>query len=123
VRRERPNQKRASLGDEIVRGLTSMRDDLAKGRGVRGHYTVRTVRAVPPPRRWSAKEVRAVRERLGASQAVFAALLGVSVKTVQSWEQGGKPQPIARRLLDCVRDEPGRWAALLAMSSVSQPAA
>lgn len=50
------------------------------------------VRAVP--------SVAAVRERTGLSQAAFAKLLGVSVRTLQEWEQGRRaPSGAARTLL------------------------
>jgi len=45
-------------------------------------------------------DVRAVREKVGVSQAAFAALLGVSPRTLQDWEQGRrKPSGPARSLL------------------------
>jgi putative transcriptional regulator len=44
--------------------------------------------------------VASIRERTGLSQARFAALLGVSVRTVQEWEQGRRaPSGAARTLL------------------------
>jgi putative transcriptional regulator len=44
--------------------------------------------------------VAAIRERTGLSQAHFAALLGVSVRTLQEWEQGRRaPSGAARTLL------------------------
>ncbi len=45
-------------------------------------------------------DVRAVREKTGLSQSAFAALIGVSLRTLQDWEQGRrKPQGPARSLL------------------------
>lgn len=44
--------------------------------------------------------VNVIRERTGLSQAKFAALLGVSVRTLQEWEQGRRaPSGAARTLL------------------------
>jgi len=41
-----------------------------------------------------------IRERTGLSQAQFAALLGVSIRTLQEWEQGRRaPSGAARTLL------------------------
>ena len=45
-------------------------------------------------------DAKAIRERLGLSQSRFAALLGVSVRTLQDWEQGRRaPSGAARTLL------------------------
>ncbi|MEO8144345.1 MAG: helix-turn-helix domain-containing protein [Betaproteobacteria bacterium] len=44
--------------------------------------------------------VSSVRERTGLSQSRFARLLGVSVRTLQEWEQGRRaPSGAARTLL------------------------
>ena len=54
------------------------------------------------------------RRRTGLSQAKFAALLGVSVRTLQGWEQGRKqPSGAARTLLAIARTNP---KALLAVA-------
>ena len=53
------------------------------------------------------------RQSTGLSQAQFAALLGVSVRTLQGWEQGRKqPSGAARTLLTIARTNP---QALLAV--------
>jgi putative transcriptional regulator len=47
------------------------------------------------------------REKTGLSQSEFAALLGVSVRTLQGWEQGRKqPSGAARTLLSIARINP-----------------
>lgn len=47
-----------------------------------------------------AQDVQAIREGMGLSQAAFAALLGVSPRTLQDWEQGRRqPTGPARSLL------------------------
>ena len=45
-------------------------------------------------------DVQAVREKLGASQAQFSLMIGVSVATLRNWEQGRRtPQGPAQALL------------------------
>jgi putative transcriptional regulator len=52
-------------------------------------------------------DVKAVREHVGLSQSAFAALLGVSVRTLQDWEQGRrKPTGPARSLLRIAEKHP-----------------
>ena len=51
--------------------------------------------------------VSSVREKTGLSQLKFAALLGVSVRTVQEWEQGRRaPSGAARTLLTVAARNP-----------------
>jgi putative transcriptional regulator len=51
--------------------------------------------------------VRAIRERTGLSQSEFAILIGVSVKTLQNWEQERRrPTGPAAALLRIIGSEP-----------------
>lgn len=55
------------------------------------------------------------RQKTGLSQAKFAALLGVSVRTLQGWEQGRKqPSGAARTLLAIAHANP---KAILAVAA------
>lgn len=56
-----------------------------------------------PVRPLSAEEIRALREREGASQAVFARYLNVTTGLVSQWERGEKhPQGASLKLLSLV---------------------
>ena len=62
-----------------------------------------------PSRRFeiSAPDVKKIRENYGLSQSAFAALLGISVKTIQNWEQGRRtPHGAARVLLQVAAKYP-----------------
>jgi putative transcriptional regulator len=62
-----------------------------------------------PRRRWQIAEpdVAAIREAYDLSQEQFAALLGISVRTLQNWEQGRRrPQGPARVLLRVAAEHP-----------------
>jgi putative transcriptional regulator len=51
--------------------------------------------------------VRAIREGLGKSQSEFARMIGVSLSTLQNWEQGRRrPQGPARALLKVAAHDP-----------------
>src|ERR1700683_1888110 len=56
-----------------------------------------------PFRRLTAAEIKALREREGASQAVFARYLNVTTGLVSQWERGEKrPQGATLKLLSLV---------------------
>ena len=60
-------------------------------------------------------DVKAVRSRLGKSQAEFARMIGVSIATLQNWEQGRRrPLGPARALLRVAANNPKAVAAALA---------
>ncbi|MDR2903829.1 MAG: helix-turn-helix domain-containing protein [Clostridiales bacterium] len=55
----------------------------------------------------SVEEIKGTREKLGMSQSIFAIVLGVSTKTVQSWETGRyMPDGAARRLITMLQLDP-----------------
>ena len=59
-------------------------------------------------------DVKAIRHRLRKSQAEFARMIGVSVSTLQNWEQGRRrPEGPARALLRVATDNPNAVAAAL----------
>ncbi|SFX43239.1 DNA-binding transcriptional regulator [Ruminococcus sp. XPD3002] len=67
----------------------------------KGEKTARSERVtiIPPPN-VSASEVRELRLRLNMTQSAFAALMGVTNKTVEAWEKGtNTPAGTARRMI------------------------
>ena len=77
--------------------LESAKEALAHARGKR---SLRTVVLPSPPEPMDADDVRELRSRLEASQAVFASYLNVSKKLVQAWEANRRtPEGAALRLL------------------------
>lgn len=69
-------------------------------------HDLRTTTLPRPPVVMKTAEIAALRQTMKASQAVFAHYLNVSVKTVQSWEQGKKPSGAALKLLSIAKKNP-----------------
>ncbi len=75
------SKRKRNIGLEIRDGLRELK---------RGDYS----RIIEIP------NVAEIRQRVGLSQSRFATLLGVSVRTLQDWEQGRRaPSGAARTLL------------------------
>lgn len=68
------------------------------------------MRGEPIPHRrttLSKVNVRGLRDQLGLTQADFADMIGVSIRTLQNWEQGRRePEGPAKALLRVVEREP-----------------
>ena len=77
------------IGQEVLDGIR----EIKAGRGKRYYVSV--------------SPIAGTRLKAGLSQARFAALLGVSKRTLQQWEQGRrKPSGAARTLLKVVERHP-----------------
>lgn len=71
----------------------------------KGKKTLRTrfIDLPEPPIEYSAKDIKKIREKGRYSQGIFALILNVSVRTVQSWETGSRvPSHSALRLLEII---------------------
>lgn len=56
-----------------------------------------------PPAKYKPKEIQQIRKNIHYSQGLFAKVLNVSIKTVQSWEIGERtPSHAALRLLEII---------------------
>ena len=76
--------------------------------GVMNTMTMREFDALclPPVRNLSAAQIKRLRMRNKASQAVFAAYLNTSPSTVQKWEQGQKkPNGPSLKLLNLIEQK------------------
>lgn len=64
--------------------------------------------------RFKPADIKAIREKLGVSQSEFAMMIGVSVSTLQNWEQGRRqPDGPARALLKVAAENPEAVAEAL----------
>ena len=109
------------IGKELIGGLRELSDSLKRAERISDKFTCHTVVLDFQPTEYDAASVKKVRKMLGASQAIFARFLGVTVKTVQSWEQGQSlPSEMARRFLDEIRAEPQHWLKRLRRMAVAK---
>lgn len=66
-----------------------------------------TTLTVEPIERFKPEEIRSIRLETGLTQFLFAKYMGVSVKTVEAWEEGrNHPEGTACRLLSMTRNDP-----------------
>jgi putative transcriptional regulator len=81
--------------DELMESVQEM-DEIVKGKKKAARIT-----------EYPAPAVREIRERLNYTQESFAAVLGVSKRTLQNWEQGRRqPTGAARSLLKIAEYNP-----------------
>jgi putative transcriptional regulator len=84
--------------------------ETAKGLHKAGAMQATTLRefdalCLPPVKEFTPTQIKRLRERNKASQAVFAAYLNTSPSTVQKWEQGQKrPNGPSLKLLNLVAE-------------------
>lgn len=113
----RPSSSRTrgtAAGREILGALTELAESLGRGERESERFTVHTVQRPANPLPYDGPAVRATRDLVGASQSLFAALLGVSTVLVQHWEAGQRtPAAWACRLLDEVNRDPDHWRGML----------
>ncbi|MBC1458308.1 helix-turn-helix domain-containing protein [Listeria newyorkensis] len=56
---------------------------------------------------YTAKDIKAFRQKVELTQSTFAELMGISVKTVEAWESGrNNPNGSASRLLQLIEANP-----------------
>ena len=63
--------------------------------------------SIEPVPEMQAEDIKAIRKNVGMTQVLFAALMGVSAKTVEAWEAGrNTPEGPARRMLAMFQTDP-----------------
>lgn len=90
-----------SVYESIITGLNEA-IDYEKGKG-----TARVMKCtVAPIPDFTAEEIKSLRHTLNMTQNTFAALMGVSSKTVEAWEAGTNvPLGTARRMLGLLKSD------------------
>lgn len=92
------------MTDKLLKAM----HDTAKGLHEAGTLDAMTMRefdalCLPPVKTFTPIQIKRLRSRYKASQAVFAAFLNTSPSTVQKWEQGQKkPNGPSLKLLNLV---------------------
>ena len=94
----------------MAKKILHVAHETAKGLHKSGAMDARTMRefdvlCLPPVKAYSARQIKRIRQKNKASQAVFAAYLNTSLSTVQKWEQGQKkPNGPSLKLLNLVAE-------------------
>src|SRR5271157_786273 len=105
--------RRLPVADQIRKGLEE------SVRHAKGETTLKTTTLEVPdrPPELGAEDITRIRLNNQMSQAVFAQLLNVSPKTVQSWEHGTrKPSQAALRLIQVFERNPHGVFSVVGMS-------
>lgn len=112
--------ERKTGGESMIAGLQKILDVIKSGEPIERHFTVRTAKLEIDPRRYGPADIKAIREKLNASQALLAVFLGVTTQTVSLWEQGRRKVPlIACRYLDDITEFPELWTKRLKKAKVT----
>ena len=103
---KKKQKKQKYMSDELFGDLMlSLNQALQYSRGEQ--INARTTVLPAPPKPMSRQEIIKLREQYNCSQAVFARLLNVSIKTLQAWEQGVRvPSDAALKLLTVAKKHP-----------------
>jgi putative transcriptional regulator len=95
------------MSDSILEAVHKSAKGLNKA-GLLDEMTMREFDALclPPVKKYSARQIKRIRLKHKASQAVFAVYLNTSKSTVQKWEQGQKkPNGPSLKLLNLVEQK------------------
>ena len=100
-----------NIAAEVLQGLREVQEYRA------GKRTLRSARVEAKPLPGLTPElIKRIRQEIDVSRAVFAGLLRVPVRTVESWEQGrSSPSPAAAALILMARKYPDTFDRLASL--------
>ena len=112
--------ERSTLGAEIVEGLQELLDVLRSGEPLESRFIVHDIE--PPGSSTNGHPVENVRrlreEILKVDPDAFARFLGVTPRTLRSWEDGTRVAgPVARRFLEEIAADPKHWRSRMKRAS------
>jgi putative transcriptional regulator len=105
--------KKIQIFDALMEGF---QDVIARKKG---HKVALRVTEIPRVKPMRPRQIKRIRLALGVSQSVFAYILNVSPKVIQSWEHGARrPTSAALKLLSIAQSNP---QILLQSETASRP--
>ena len=112
-------KSKSTIASDLIEGFTELAKALEAGGDLGVKFNCYQMQLDLHPETYTPEKVKQTRQRLGVSQVLFARFLGVSVKTVQQWEQGvAEPMPVACRFMDEIRRNPRYYLDRLKESMV-----
>jgi putative transcriptional regulator len=98
----RKGKSKMSLYESLIGGLNEAINH------EKGNTKLRTnVMTIADLEEYSAQSIKRIRNATGLSQSMFAPAMGVSIKTVEAWENGrNTPSGAAKRILKLLEKDP-----------------
>ena len=95
--------KKKAIGSKFFNDLKTGLADIITYK--KGNLALRSenIEIPAPPTKYKAKDIKRIRLNSKYSQGIFAKVLNVSIRTIQSWESGARmPSHSSLRLLEIV---------------------
>ncbi len=93
------------MKDELFNSLMSSLEEVKKHQEGKITLKSKTI-SIAPIDTFTPESIKDIREKLHLSQGTFSEILGVSKKSVESWESGrAKPLGSSRRLLTVMKQD------------------
>jgi putative transcriptional regulator len=89
--------------DKFFKSLKKGLEDILAYKEGKIKLTAEIIEIPEPPSQYKAKDIKKIRSKRRYSQTIFAKVLNVSTKTVQSWESGKRtPSHATLRLIEII---------------------